>query len=444
MKTETISYKNEISFVCALLTGVAESSQVSPRVTAEMLTSRELALIYKGIIELFNKGKAMDYTLLEHEMRALDHELYAEMNGLNYVGDGLLSVVDDVHVTTYADLIVEEYQRNSLRLLAMEISGKCGSRDIPVEQILQLANSKLEEIAGMGVNSTSTRQISEIGQEVVARHTRLLENGGTSVGYSTGLKGMDDIMGGFMRGEVTIASALTSHGKTAISLFMAVQIALKKIPVYIISLEMSMEQLYGRILMSMSDISPENLRMHGLTETEIAVAKSLNEDTLRKLPIYIDYIAAARPEDIRAKVKLARKRKQCDFLILDYINQLDLGNAHGENLATSLGHAMKRIKDLAVEENIPALVLAQMNREIEKRNDNYKHKLSDLRDSGVLEQAADVVFFINRPELQGNGKGEDGESMVGIGNINILKNRNGATGTTRFRYNTHMTRISDY
>ncbi|MFW9613478.1 MAG: DnaB-like helicase N-terminal domain-containing protein, partial [Macellibacteroides fermentans] len=134
MKTENIGFKNELSFVCALLTGVAESSQVYPRVTTEMLSSRELALIYKGIIELFNKGKAMDYTLLEHEMRALDHELYAEMNGLNYVGDGLLSVVDDVHVTTYADLIVEEYQRNSLRLLAMEISGKCGSRDIPVEQ----------------------------------------------------------------------------------------------------------------------------------------------------------------------------------------------------------------------------------------------------------------------------------------------------------------------
>ena len=84
MKTENIGFKNELSFVCALLTGVAESSQVYPSVTAEMLSSRELALIYKGIIELFNKGKAMDYTLLEHEMRALEHDLYAEMNGLNY------------------------------------------------------------------------------------------------------------------------------------------------------------------------------------------------------------------------------------------------------------------------------------------------------------------------------------------------------------------------
>ncbi|MCK9415000.1 MAG: DnaB helicase C-terminal domain-containing protein, partial [Prolixibacteraceae bacterium] len=131
------------------------------------------------------------------------------------------------------------------------------------------------------------------------------------------------------------------------------------------------------------------------------------------------------------------KRRQCDFLILDYINQVDTGNANGENLATSLGNVMKRIKDLAVEENIPALVLAQMNREIEKRNDNYKHKLSDLRDSGVLEQAADVVFFINRPELQGKVTTGEGDSLVGVGNITILKNRNGSTGATQFRYNNH-------
>lgn len=444
MKNETIGFKNEISFVCSLLTGVAESSQVYPRVTAEMFNNRELALIYKGIIELFNKGKAMDYTLLEQEMRDLDNELYAGMNGLNYVADGLLSVVDNVHVTAYADLIVDEYQRNCLRLLAIEISAKCGNREVPVDQLLQLAGNRLEEIAGLGIDSASTRQIADIGQAVVERHTRLLENNGASVGYSTGLKGMDQIMGGFMAGEVTVASALTSHGKTALSLFMAIQIASQGVPVYIISLEMSMEQIYGRILMALSDVSPENLRMHGLTATEIAVAKSLNETTLRELPIYIDYIASARPEDIRAKVKLARKRRQCDFLILDYINQVDTGNANGENLATSLGNVMKRIKDLAVEENIPALVLAQMNREIEKRNDNYKHKLSDLRDSGVLEQAADVVFFINRPELQGKVTTGEGDSLVGVGNITILKNRNGSTGITQFRYNNHMTRISDY
>lgn len=444
MKNETIGFKSELSFVCALLSGAAESSQVYPRVIPEMLNSRELALIYMGIIELFNKGKAMDYTLVEYGMRTLNNELYGEMNGLNYVSDGLLSVVDDVHVTTYADLIVSEYQRNGLRLLAMEISAKCSSRDIPVDQVLQLANTKLEEIAGLSVNSSSTRQIADIGHEVVARHIRLLKQDGTSVGYSTGLQGMDNIMGGFMAGEVTVASALTSHGKTAISLFMALKIAMTGVPVYIISLEMSMEQLYGRILMSLSDISPDNLRMHGLTAAEIEVAKSLNDTKLKNLPIYIDYIAAARPEDIRAKVKLARKRKQCDFLILDYINQVDTGNIHGENLATSLGNIMKRIKDLVVEENIPALVLAQMNREIEKRPDNTKHKLSDLRDSGVLEQAADVVFFINRPELQGKVKSDEGKSLVGVGYITILKNRNGATGVTQFRYNNHMTRISDY
>ena len=165
---------------------------------------------------------------------------------------------------------------------------------------------------------------------------------------------------------------------------------------------------------------------------------------LKELPLYIDYIASARTEDIRSKVKLARKRNQCDLLVLDYINQMDMGGGSDETLATSLGNAMKKIKDLAVEENIPALVLAQMNREIDKRTDNSKHKLSDLRDSGVLEQASDIVMFINRPELQGKVKDNNGESLVGVGFITVLKNRNGSTGITQFRYNNTMTRISDY
>ena len=90
------------------------------------------------------------------------------------------------------------------------------------------------------------------------------------------------------------------------------------------------------------------------------------------------------------------------------------------------------------------MVLAQMNREIDKRTDNSKHKLSDLRDSGVLEQASDIVMFINRPELQGKVKDNNGESLVGVGFITVLKNRNGSTGITQFRYNNTMTRISDY
>jgi replicative DNA helicase len=105
---------------------------------------------------------------------------------------------------------------------------------------------------------------------------------------------------------------------------------------------------------------------------------------------------------------------------------------------------MKRIKNLAVEENIPIMVLSQLNREIEKRTDDSKPKMTDLRDSGVLEQAADIVIFINRPEQQGKTKDVNGESLAGIGFLKVAKNRNGSTGITRFRYNENMTRLSDY
>lgn len=444
MKKESVGFKSELSFVCTLLSGVSDISLVYPRVQPAMLFSKELRLIYRAAIALFDNGKAMDFTLLEHEMRCIDDELFGEINGISYVNEGLIAVNDDVHIVTYADLIVAEYQRNSLRLLAMELNAKCSNPSVPVEDIIQLADTKLTEIAGLGLDSTSTRQISQIGEDVLKRHMRMLAEGITSVGIPTGLAGVDSIIGGFLPGEVATLSALTSHGKTAISLFMALKIAISGKAVYMISLEMSMEQLYGRILLSLTNISPENLRQHGLTAAEIEVVKTLNETKLKELPLYIDYIASARTEDIRSKVKLARKRNQCDLLVLDYINQMDMGGGSDETLATSLGNAMKKIKDLAVEENIPALVLAQMNREIDKRTDNSKHKLSDLRDSGVLEQASDIVMFINRPELQGKVKDNNGESLVGVGFITVLKNRNGSTGITQFRYNNTMTRISDY
>ena len=104
----------------------------------------------------------------------------------------------------------------------------------------------------------------------------------------------------------------------------------------------------------------------------------------------------------------------------------------------------QRIKDLAIEEHIPILLLSQLNRDIEKRTDSKDPRMSDLRDSGVLEQAADIVIFINRPEQQGKTKDVNGESLAGIGFLKVAKNRNGSTGITRFRYNENMTRLSDY
>lgn len=444
MKKESLDFKRELSLICALLSGVSDISQIYPRLQAGMFTSKELAYIYKSIVLLFDKGQVMDFTLLEYEMRNADPDLYNEINGLNFVNEGLISVQDDTHISVYADMIIAEFQRSKLKLLAMELSAKCAQPELPVGDIIQHTDNKLGEIAGMGIDSSSTRQIAQIGDEVVARHIRMLTNGIDSVGISTGLKGLDNIIGGFMPGEITLESARTTHGKTALALFMALKMAMSGKAVYFITLEMSMEQLYGRILLTLTDVSAENLRQHGLNSTEIEVVKNLNATKLKELPLYIDFIPSARPEDVRAKVKLARKRNQCDFLVLDYINQMDMGNEKGDNLATSLGNAVKRIKDLAVEENIPVLVLAQMNREIDKRPDEHKHKMSDLRDSGVLEQAADIVVFINRPEMMGKVKDDSGESLVGIGFLTVLKNRNGSTGVTRFRYNNTMTRISDY
>lgn len=444
MKNQTLEIKQELSILCALLTGQVDMGDVYPRLKGEHFGNKANAFVYNAVTNLYNNGIAMDFTLLEEEMRRMDPEYFNEINGIDAVREGFASVLDGSNASMYADHIIESYQRRKLYMLTVELQAKCGQFNIPMPQLLNDGTKKLQLITEVGVDNSTIRQVSQIGDEVIAKHKQMLEQGVDAVGFSTGLKGLDKVIGGLIPGEVPCIGARPGQGKSALALFIALSVARTGHPVYFITLEMSLEQLYGRILLSLTNISPENLRQHGLTAAEIEVVKTLNETKLKELPLYIDYIASARTEDIRSKVKLARKRNQCDLLVLDYINQMDMGGGSDETLATSLGNAMKKIKDLAVEENIPALVLAQMNREIDKRTDNSKHKLSDLRDSGVLEQASDIVMFINRPELQGKVKDNNGESLVGVGFITVLKNRNGSTGITQFRYNNTMTRISDY
>ena len=445
MKNQTLEIKQELSILCALLTGQVDMGDVYPRLKGEHFGNKANAFVYNAVTNLYNNGIAMDFTLLEEEMRRMDPEYFNEINGIDAVREGFASVLDGSNASMYADHIIESYQRRKLYMLTVELQAKCGQFNIPMPQLLKDGTKKLQLITEVGVDNSTIRQVSQIGDEVIAKHKQMLEQGVDAVGFSTGLKGLDKVIGGLIPGEVPCIGARPGQGKSALALFIALSVARTGHPVYFITLEMSLEQLYGRILLSLTEVSADNLRQHGLTIAEIEAVKSLNESTLKELPLYIDFISSARVEDIRAKVKLARNRNQCDFVVIDYLHQMEVDEeGNKNNHATVLGNTMKRIKNLAVEENIPIMVLSQLNREIEKRTDDSKPKMTDLRDSGVLEQAADIVMIINRPETQGKVKDVNGESLAGIGFISIIKNRNGSTGMARFRYNSNMTRLSDY
>ena len=225
-------------------------------------------------------------------------------------------------------MIVDEYQRNSCVCWPWKYPGKCGSRDIPVESSYRWQTTKLEEIAGMGVNSTSTRQISEIGQEVVARHTRLLENGGTSVVIPPALKEWT-ILWAALWGRGRHCPRPNLSRQNGYFSFMAVQIALQKYRYTSFLWRWAWNSHTAESWCPCRTISPENCVCTDFTETEIA-GKSLNEDHAAETAHLHRLHCSGTPEDIRAKVKLARKRKTMWLPDSDHINQLDTGHARRE------------------------------------------------------------------------------------------------------------------
>ena len=178
---------------------------------------------------------------------------------------------------------------------------------------------------------------------------------------------------------------------------------------------------------------------HGYSECQSALR-------LKDLPFYLDYTVGATVEQIRAKVLLQCRLGKCDLVVVDYLHLLGGDRRKGETQEQMVGRNVRALKQLALDSNCPVLTVSQMNRACEARADKaYLPVMSDLRDSGTIEQVADCVAFIYRPERYGFTRDEKtGHSLVGVGKIYIAKNRNGSTGIARFRYNPSFTRITDY
>ncbi|MCD8194357.1 MAG: DnaB-like helicase C-terminal domain-containing protein, partial [Tannerellaceae bacterium] len=255
----------------------------------------------------------------------------------------------------------------------------------------------------------------------------------------------DAITGGLHNGELYVGAGRPSDGKSAVALQIAMNAARAGKHVCFFSLEMTDTQIVNRLFAGQGNIDPAHLRISGLTEQEMQEMEELVEDW-KTLPFYLNYTPSNNVETIRAQAMLQARKGRCDLVVVDYLHLLDMRPGKGETLEQVIARNIRALKRLANELDRPVLVLSQMNRASETRADRrHLPILSDLRDSGTIEQVADCVFFIYRPERHGVTKDENtGESLIGVGKLYIAKNRNGATGIARYRYNKSYTRITDY
>lgn len=440
-----LQYILEQTVSLAIVTDVTVINQLTPFLRAEMFTEEAFAFIYSTAKDLFDRGIPLDHISMDAAMRNHDPRLYKKYNGLGVLSEAFSSLRDTDNVLEYARELKSLYLRRQLITELLELQGMVSTGTAPVTDILREADIRLDKIRHEGVDDRKVKQVAVLAQEMLDKHRRMAEEGVVSMGISSGIYEFDYITGGLYNGEAIGIAGRPAHGKTAVSIHMALQIALRGIPVMFFTLEMSEEQMMNRIIASLTDISTDSLRKTGMNAAERNMLEQVIREKLAAMPLSIIYLSSPRPEDIRAHVMLGVKNGTCAVAFVDYLHLMNTDMKKSDNLVNAVGANTNAIKQLAVDANIPIVLVSQMNRDVDRRPDKvHLPVLADLRDSGVIEQALDVVAFVYRPDMHGITTDEFRESMEGVGKLLILKSRNSGTGQARFRFNKTFTKLSDY
>lgn len=438
----------ERAVVVAMLASPASIHEVAGVLRAEMFLDVSLRLVWTCAENLLEKGKMIDMLTLEEEMRATDTGAYERLNGLSFLSEMFVAVRSDVHIRMHALYVRNAWLMRRLSaclkenvLLSMLPGHEAAEMLLRVDRELALIQADL--YTGLG-----ERTAAEVAREVLDRSRREqeLRLKGIRPQIQTGFRELDALTGGLYRKELTVVSARPSMGKSAVALYMALEAARQGKHAVYFSVEMSEEDMALRLLSMLSGVDPGKIRYKGTCRTEDEALEKARKE-LESLPIRLLYCGSLGVDEIRAYLSAAHKRGELDVFFIDYLNLMQSGapGSRHETTDLALGEVVRKVKLMAMELDVPAVLLVQMNRESERRPAPYFPILSDLRNSGATEQVADSVIFVYRSEKYGiTYDKKTNEDLRGVGHLMVAKNRNGSTGNARFRYNPSMTSFRDY
>ncbi|MCD8166922.1 MAG: AAA family ATPase [Bacteroides sp.] len=434
----------EKAVVCSLLLEQQNLPDVIGWLTPEMFLNADIGFIYSALLAQYQRGERPDYITTEAEMRRMDAGRCERISGVNLLADGIVLVRHNGNMHRYAEEVKRLYTLRMIEKTLQESGAKAASPESDPAVLLREVEEKLLKIEEECQVSPPLRKVSELLGEALEIHQARVKGEQDEEVVMTGLYGLDAIFGGLQGGELYVLGGRPGDGKTAVALQMAIGAVMRGKEVIVFSLEMSNLQMMNRILTGHSEVDEGSLRLSNLTEKDFGEMEGLRK-RWKNLPLYMDYTPGNSAANIRAQVLLHSKRCKCNLVVIDYLHLLDGKAARGETPDQVIGRNVLALKKLALEAGCAVLVLSQMNRQIESRSDkNFRPHLSDLRDSGVIEQAADGVFFIYRPDRHGITHDPDtNEKLEGACDLIVCKNRNGSTGRARLRHNGTFTRFAD-
>ncbi len=396
--------------------------------------------IFKAMQSLTQKSQPIDILTVSEELKS--REELDKVGGAYFVTRLTNTVVSAANIETHSRIVLQKFIQRELIRISGEIIGDAYEDSTDVFDLLDDAESKLFEIT----NNHLRKNFDSIDTVLVKTIQRIedLRNKNEDVtGVPTGFASLDHVTYGWQPTDLIILAARPSVGKTAFALNLARHAALhptKPTAVGFFSLEMSAGQLVQRILSAESEIWLEKIARGRLQEHEMKQLYAKGIQRLAQAPIFIDDTAALNIFELRAKCRRLKNKHNVGLIIIDY---LQLMSGTGENRNTNREQEISRIsrdlKGLAKELQVPIIALSQLSREVEKRKEGSKMpQLSDLRESGAIEQDADMVMFLYRPEYYDINANEMGESNKGETHVRIAKHRNGSLETIKLKALLHI------
>lgn len=409
---------------------------IADRVSEEDFYRKDHRLIFRSIEQLAEESQPLDWITLSEWLKQRSE--LENAGGTSYLGTLAKDTPSAANIKAYADIVREKSVLRQLISVGTDISDLAfNSGDRDSKSLLDEAEQRVFKIAEQGARQQTFKPIKQLLKDSLDQIQRLAETEGTITGTATGYTELDEKTSGLNKGDLVIVAGRPAMGKTTFSMNIAEHVALNDKPVVIFSMEMPAEQLVLRMFASngrvpLSDIRTGKIRDEDWPRVAMAVK------AFSKTKLFIDDTAGQSPTEIRAKTRrLAREHGQLGVIIIDYLQLMQTGTKT-DNRTAEISEISRSLKGLAKEMECPVIALSQLNRSLEQRP-NKRPIMSDLRESGAIEQDADIIMFVYRDEVYDEDSPDKGQAEIIIG-----KQRNGPIGTVRLTFHGKYTRFDNF
>jgi len=421
------SQEAEIGVLGAMLLDQEAISQAVEALGAACFYYEAHRKLFGAIVTLYEKSIEIDPVTLADQLEK-DSSL-EEVGGRDYILEIFSSVPTAANIAHHARIVREKYMLRRLMASCTEIIREASQPVEDTDRLIDTAEEKIFQIQDFRLKE-SFSQLKPLIRDSIDELEQRQKHGTTMTGVPSGFLDLDQLTGGFQQSDLVIIAGRPSMGKTSFCLNVALSLAVGENPtaVALFSLEMSKKQLTQRFLCLYGKVNLNKLRTARLTDLEWTKLHQA-ANALYEVPIFIDDTPEISPLELRAKARRLKKSDNIGLIMIDYM-QLMRGVGKPENRTQEISQISRSLKSLAKELDIPVLALSQLNRAVEGRQDR-RPQLADLRESGAIEQDADLVLFIYRPEVYGITNVE-GRNVEGIAEIILEKHRNGLLFTKEY------------